>query len=132
VNAKILMASSSVILALGGLAALFAPHELGAALGSPVAGSGIAIQLLGGAYIASALTNWTAKDKPIGGIYSRPLSIGNFVHFIVGTLVLLNRALDGEASAVLIAAVVVYAVFTLAFGRLAFAGGAPVKVGAER
>lgn len=97
-----------------------------------MAGSGIAIQLLGGAYIASALTNWTAKDKPIGGIYSRPLSIGNFVHFIVGTLVLLNRALDGEASAVLIAAVVVYAVFTLAFGRLAFAGGAPVKVGAER
>lgn len=34
-NARILMVGSSVILAIGGLAALFAPHELGAALDAP-------------------------------------------------------------------------------------------------
>jgi len=119
-NTKILMVASSAILAVGGLAALFMPHELAAALEAPVPGSGILIQLLGSAYIAFAITNWIAKDKPIGGIYSRPLSIGNFVHFMVGTLLLLDRVLDGGASIALVAAGAVYAVLTIAFGRLAF------------
>lgn len=131
-NAKILMVASSAILAVSGLAALIAPHELAAALGSPVTGSGIAIQLLGGVYFAFAITNWTAKDKPIGGIYSRPLSLGNFVHFMIGALVLLNRVLAGEISAALVAAGAVYAVLAIGFGRLAFGGSAAVKAGAER
>jgi len=131
-NAKILMVGSSGILAIGGLAALFAPHELAAALDAPIAGSGIAIQLLGTMYLAFAITNWTGKDKPIGGIYSRPLSLGNFVHFMIGTLVLLNRAVDGNAPPALIAVAVVYAVLAVAFGRLAFGGSAAVTAGAGR
>lgn len=131
-NAKLLMMTSSAILAVGGLTALFAPHELAAALGAPIAGSGVPIQLLGSAYFASAIANWTGKDKPIGGIYSRPLSLGNFVHFMIGTLVLLNRVLAGEISAALVAAGAVYAVLAIGFGRLAFGGSAAVKAGAER
>lgn len=131
-NARILMVGSSVILAIGGLAALFAPHELGAALDAPVSGSGIAVQLLGTVYIAFAVTNWIGKDKPIGGIYSRPLSVGNFAHFAIGALVLLNRAMEGDVSTVLIATGAIYAALAAAFARLAFAGSAILGAGVDR
>ena len=132
-NAKLLMMTSSAILAVGGLTALFAPHELAAALGAPIAGSGVPIQLLGSAYFASAIANWTGKDKPIGGIYSRPLSLGNFVHFSIGALVLLNGAVDGSASAALVTACAVYAALAAAFARLAFGGSAAAAgAGADR
>ncbi len=130
-GSKILMIGSSAILAAAGLAALFAPHELAAALDAPVTGSGVVIQLLGSVYLAFAITNWIAKDKPIGGIYSRPLSVGNFVHFIVGALLLLNRVMEGGASTGLVAVAAVYVVLAVAFGRLAFAGSAVVKAGAD-
>jgi len=131
-NARILMVGSSVILAIGGLAALFAPHELGAALDAPVSGSGIAVQLLGTVHIAFAVTNWIGKDKPIGGIYSRPLSVGNFAHFAIGALVLLNRAMEGDVSTVLIATGAIYAALAAAFARLAFAGSAILGARVDR
>jgi hypothetical protein len=39
-------------------------------------------------YFALSLMNWLARSNAIGGIYSRPVSIGNFVHFFVGTITL--------------------------------------------
>nr|MBO2514265.1 hypothetical protein [Gammaproteobacteria bacterium] len=111
---------------------MFAPHELGAALDAPVSGSGIAVQLLGTVYIAFAVTNWIGKDKPIGGIYSRPLSVGNFAHFAIGALVLLNRAMEGDVSTVLIATGAIYAALAAAFARLAFAGSAILGARVDR
>ena len=91
-NTKILMVTSSFALGLAGLAASFAPSELLKTLGSPVAEPlPVLIQLLGGMYVAFAITNWTAKDNMIGGIYSRPLSLGNCVHFVMGSLALAKQ-----------------------------------------
>jgi hypothetical protein len=38
-------------------------------------------------YFSFALMNWTAKDSASGGIYARPVSLGNFAHFFSGTLI---------------------------------------------
>lgn len=132
-NTRILMITSSVALGLAGLAASFAPSELLRALGSPVAEPlPVLIQLLGAMYIAFAITNWTAKDNVIGGIYSRPLSLGNCVHFIVGSLALAKQQFSHDVSTPLIAALVVYAIFAICFAWLVFGYGAACKVAAPK
>jgi hypothetical protein len=120
------MIGSSVCLALGGAACLFAPAEVGAALGMPVA-SPVSVQVLGALYLAAAAANWTAKGAMIGGIYARPLSVANFIHFVVGSVVLL-KALQLEPLNVPYACVVVaYVLFAALFALLLYGriGGLP-------
>jgi hypothetical protein len=128
-NTKILMTASSLALGLAGLAASFAPTELLRVLGSPAAEPlPVLIQLLGGAYLAFAIANWTAKDSLIGGIYARPLSLGNCVHFLTGALALAKQQYSQGASTLLLAALVAYTAFAVGFGWLVFGHGAACKV----
>jgi hypothetical protein len=39
------------------------------------------------------MLNWMARANRIGGIYSRPVAMGNFLHFTMGALVLLGLAM---------------------------------------
>lgn len=129
VNTKVLMTASSLALGLAGVAASFAPAELLRALGSTAAEPMPAlIQLLGATYVAFAIANWTAKDSLIGGIYARPLSLGNCVHFLAGALALAKQQLSHGASAPLLAALIAYTVFAVGFGWLVFARGTACRV----
>ena len=126
------MVTSSVALGLAGLAASFAPAELLRALAAPApAPLPVLIQLLGGLYIAFAITNWTAKDNAIGGIYSRPLSLGNSVHFVTGALALGKQQFSQGVSLPLAVVLVAYTVFAVCFLWLVFGRGAACKVAAE-
>lgn len=130
-NTRILMITCSVALALAGLAASFAPSELLRALGSPDGEPlPVLIQLLGAMYIAFAITNWTAKDNVIGGIYSRPLSLGNCVHFIMGALALAKQQFSHGVSMPLIAVLLAYTIFAICFAWLVFGYGAACQVAA--
>lgn len=130
-NTKILMVASSMALGLAGIAASFAPSELLRALGSPEAEPlPVLIQLLGAMYFAFAMTNWTAKDNIIGGIYSRPLSLGNCIHFIVGSLALAKQQFSHAMSMPLIAVLIVYTIFAICFAWLVFGYGTACKVAA--
>jgi hypothetical protein len=121
VNTKILMRASSLVLGLAGLALLFAPREIVAALGSPgTAAVSVLAQLIGTMYVALALLNWTAKDSPIGGIYARPISLANFAHFFVGTLVLARAQLAQGRQLTAVGVLIGYAVFAILFGWLVF------------
>lgn len=125
------MLVSSVALGLAGIAASFAPSELLRALGSPAAEPlPVLIQLLGAMYVAFAITNWTAKDNIIGGIYSRPLSLGNCVHFNVGSLALAKQQFSHDLSMPLIAILIVYTIFAICFAWLVFGHGTACKVAA--
>ncbi|HEX8293251.1 MAG TPA: hypothetical protein VF570_15930 [Pyrinomonadaceae bacterium] len=128
-NTKILMTASSLALGLAGLAASFAPAELLRASGSPAAEPlPVLVQLLGGAYLAFAIANWTAKDSLIGGIYARPLSLANCVHFLTGALALTKQQLSQGANMPLLGLLVAYTVFAVGFGLLVFGYGAACKV----
>jgi hypothetical protein len=123
-STKTLMIVSSLCLGVAGAFALFAPHELLTALGSPTTNPlPVVIQLLGALYLACAFTNWTAKDSLIGGIYARPTSLGNFTHFTVGALALAKYQLSGESNTLFLAVLIVYAVFAIVFGWLVFVYG---------
>src|SRR5258705_13633681 len=118
-SSKIVMAASAIVLAVLGLAATFLPQEILAALQEPTtAPLPLVIQLLGALYFAFAMLNWTAKDSLIGGIYNRPVAIGNLVHFTVGALALAKGVLAGERGMVVLALAVLYALFAIAFARI--------------
>jgi len=129
VNTRLLMTASSMALGFAGIAASFAPEELLASVGAPaVQPLPVVIQLLGAMYVAFALTNWTAKDSVIGGIYARPVSIGNCAHFVTGALALAKQQTTHGPSTMLMVALAVYAVLALCFTWLVF-GSSPVRLG---
>ena len=120
-NTKILMTTSSLVLGLAGVFALFAPQELLAALN--LQGSDpqpIVIQILGSLYLSLAITNWIAKDSAIGGIFARPTSMGNLTHFTIGVLILAKFLFTNGFHLPLLIALIVYSVFAGVFAWLVF------------
>jgi hypothetical protein len=125
-NTKFLMVASALVLGLAGVAASFAPAELLTAWGAPATGQTVVlVQILGALYFSFALLNWTAKGVMIGGIYARPVALGNFLHFTMGALALAKQGLSRDLGLPIVVALVVYTVFAILFGALVF--GRPRK-----
>jgi hypothetical protein len=125
-STRLVMIVSAVFMGLTGVAASFLPHEVLQYAGEEVNGSlPVVVQLLGALYIGFAMMNWMAKDSLIGGIYNRPLAIGNFVHFLAGALALVKVAVRQPFSTPLVVLTVVYAVLAAGFAYVFFTS--PVK-----
>ena len=124
------MAVSSILMGVAAIASIFAPSELLSSFGLADIAPPVLVQLLGALYFAFAITNWTARHNPIGGIYSRPLALGNFAHFMIGALVLIRPAV-ALPRVPLIFAFAIYLVFALLFGALLFGQG-PVSSTAKK
>ena len=115
------MTTSSLLLALAGAFALFAPDVLLAMLGAPMAEPlSVLVQLMGALYFSMAMMNWTAKDSAIGGIYARPVSVANFSHFLIGTLLLAKIVLSSAFNLSMVLLLAVYATFAILFYWLVF------------
>ena len=116
------MSASAVFTGALGAAASFAPQEILAASGvDPTSVTVILVQVLGALYLAAAMQNWMSRGNTIGGIYSRPLVVGNLVHFMVVAIVLLKALAGGLLRPGLIAAALAYSAFAAAFGFVMFA-----------
>ena len=62
------------------------------------------------------MLNWMAKGTTIGGIYNRPIAIGNFMHYVVGALALVkNVSIIDVHQEIVVTLTVIYAVFALSF-----------------
>jgi hypothetical protein len=126
-NTKILMTVSALLLCIVGIVLSFAPQELAAyfsADGSSL-GNGLILQILGAVYFAFGMINWTAKANLIGGIYSRPIAIGNLTHFTIGALALLKAYSRGQEEIIVLIAAITYTLFAILFGMVFFTH--PVK-----
>jgi len=121
VNTKYLMMASSVFLGLIGVTCSFAPENILKYFSfENNALLVMIIQLLGALYIAFAFLNWTAKANLIGGIYSKPVSLGNTLHFVVGGVAMANYFLKHPDASILIIPVILYAVFAVLFALVLF------------
>ena len=116
-NTKLLMTASAVILGVIGLGLSFIPKEIIEYLNlEPNIISTLAFQLLGAVYLGFGMMNWMAKGSTIGGIYNRPIAIGNFMHFGVGALALIKNVNNIEDNqAIFISLAVLYSIFALTF-----------------
>ena len=74
----------------------------------------------GALYLGFAMLNWMAKDNLIGGIYSRPVAIGNFAHYFILAATLFRLVFAGPLPAILWAVAIVYGIFASWFGWVLF------------
>lgn len=97
-----IMTASAALLAVLGLCCLFIPELVATAVGHP-ARSAAGIQLAAGGALGIAMMNWMARGGTLGGIYGRPVIVGNFVAAGILTLVLLSAQLSAPTIAGLVA-----------------------------
>ena len=117
---RVLVMASAAFLAILGITGLFLPEELLNFVGSqPDTQTIILTQVAAAAYLGFAALNWTARGSVIGGIYSRPLTLGNLLHFAV-VAVTLTKASIATSVPGLVPAAVAYAIFAIWYGAALF------------
>lgn len=122
-STRTLMAASAVFMALVGLGAAFYPDEILQHLGYSAEGLGVVlVKVLGGLYLGFAILNWMARHNPIGGIYSRPVAMANFVHFLAVALTFVRHLPDTAFVTEYAVAGGANGVFAAGFGWLMFCG----------
>jgi len=121
---RALLAASAVFLAITGLAALFAPDEILRAANVP--SSPLLpplVQVCAALLLGFAMTNWMVKGSRVGGIYNRPIAVGNLLHFAVGAITLDRFALRGHEAWPVIVLAAIYTLFAVGFGLVVFGRG---------
>ena len=118
-NTKLLMTISAFILGVAGIILSFIPQEVSHFL-SMTESTPIVFQILGALYFGFAMLNWTAKANLIGGIYSKPVAIGNFTHFLIGGFALIKLLPDNTSGISIWACAILYSIFALLFGYVLF------------
>ena len=117
-------------MAVAGLALTFAPAEIVSAFaGTTIPALTVLVQLTGALYVGFALLDWMARESTIGGIYNRPLALGNFTHFLVGALALLKMASRTPHWTAGWIAAAVYSLLAIGFGAVLF--GSPRTTAAQ-
>lgn len=114
-NTRLLLSASAIVMAAAGIAGTFLPQELLRAIGAePVGLLPLLVQLLAALLFAFGMANWVARGSLMGGIYNRPLALGNLTHFTIGALALLKAALSAR-DAVTWTLSAVYTLFAIGF-----------------
>ena len=132
-NTKLLLTTSALVLGALGILGTFMPHEVLTWTGIARTGAApLLVQLLAALLFAFAMINWTARGSLLGGIYNRPIAIGNMTHFLIGALALVKETAAGERNVAGIVLTVVYSVFAVAFIAAFFRSPVNVSSGAAR
>jgi hypothetical protein len=111
------MAACAVTLGVAGAILIFAPEWALLNLGIDSSPTSLLLaQVTGGLYFGYGIVNWMAKHNLIGGIYNRPLALGNFTHFfIVGLSVVKALISNRELPKTIWVAGAMYIIFGLLF-----------------
>ena len=120
-KSKIVLTTSALFLGILGVVLDFLPQETAAALGlgmEPMAV--LLLQVLAAALLGMGFMNWLSRGNPMGGIYSRPLALQNFLFFGVGAIPLDRAVLHLEPKLAVQLAACIFTVFAVAFGWLMF------------
>ncbi len=124
-NTKLLMTTSAFVLGAAGILLTFMPEEVANFL-HLTDGTTIQFQILGALYFGFAMLNWTAKANIIGGIYGKPVCLGNFTHFAIGGLSLIKLVVHNFGNGILICAIL-YFLFAILFGYVLFTTPSSIK-----
>lgn len=125
-NTKLLMTASALLMGVTGILLTFIPQGISTYLALP-GSSTILLQLFGALYFGFAMLNWTGKANITGGIYSKPVTIGNFTHFFIGAFALVKVATTTTGLTWVWIATTLYFIFAVLFGYLVFTAPALKK-----
>ncbi len=122
-NTKTLMIISAVFLAVNGFLFTFFPNEIAVLLLGINSDNYIFIlilQILGALYLGFSILNWVSKTSLIGGIYNKPLLIGNLLHFFTASMALIKLTPAFYDHQLIFSYTIIYSLFTLSFGYVFF------------
>ena len=116
-NTKILMTSSAIFMAIIGILFSFLPNEIVVYLNiEPNIITILFLKIMSALYLGFGILNWMAKGTLIGGIYNRPIAIGNLMHFGVGAIALVKVVSNIQThSEIVIFLTAFYIIFTILF-----------------
>lgn len=119
---KTIMISSAVFNALLGVLFTFIPQETGAYIGTAeqTATDLVLMQILGAALIGIAMTNYMSRGAVLGGIYGKPLLLGNLVYHLASGLALLKFAFNSGEWILFGIPALLYLILTTGFIKLNF------------
>ena len=111
------MTSSALFCAIIGILLSFLPNEIAEYLSvEPTIITILFLKILSALYLGFGILNWMAKGTLIGGIYNRPIAIGNLMHFGVGAIALVKVISNIQThSEIIIFLTVFYVIFALLF-----------------
>jgi len=111
------MATSAIFMGLVGLLLSFLPNEIANYFNIEATIITILfLKILSALYLAFGFLNWMAKGTLIGGIYNRPIAIGNLMHFGVGAIALVKVVSKVQVhSEIIILLTVIYVVLAILF-----------------
>jgi len=119
-NTKILMTASALFLGIIGILLSFFPQEITIYLNIDTNLISILfLQILSSLYLGFGILNWMAKSNLIGGIYSRPLAIGNLMHFGVSAIAFIKITFKIQTNfEFILALTIIYSIFALCFAYI--------------
>ena len=114
------MILSALFLALLGILTSYFPDKVLETHGTvPDNATLLLVQMMGATYLGFALLNWLARGVLIGGIYARPIAVGNFLHFAM-VAVMLTKAAITHGVTQLATSAAVFSAFAIWFGIVLF------------
>jgi len=120
-NTKALMIISAIFLAINGFGFTFFPNEIASLLINTDNYILILIlQILGALYLGFSILNWTSKSSLIGGIYNKPILMGNLLHFFTASMTLIKLNQGFQDNQLIFSYTIIYSLFTLSFGYVFF------------
>ena len=74
------------------------------------------MNILSALYLGFGILNWMAKGTLIGGIYNKPIAIGNLMHFGVGAIALIKVISSIQThTGIIIVLTAIYLIFAILF-----------------
>ncbi len=129
-NTKLLLSLCASYFGIIGSVLLFFPQEISGILESDSNNSTV-LEHMGALYYGFAMVNWMSKGIRIGGIYNRPLAIGNFAYFAISSVTIIKFVLGRDADWIVLLLAVVQCSLTIIFGTLIFTSQSASEVTAK-
>ena len=126
------MTAAAVAMGGAGVLLQFAPVETITWLGARAdAVTSLLGQVAGALLLGFAMLNWMTRRARMGGIYARPLVMGNLLHFVSGGLALLKAASAATLPGLWVVTAV-YGAFAVAFTLVLMTHPADTGIAATR
>ena len=118
---KTLMIISAIFLAINGFGFTFFPNEIaGLLINTDNYILILILQILGALYLGFSILNWMSKSSLIGGIYNKPILMGNLLHFFTASMTLIKLNQGFQDNQIIFSYTIIYSLFTLSFGYVFF------------
>lgn len=115
------MITSGFLNGILGILFTFLPQEAGRFLATASPASAVLfIQLLGAALFAIGLMNYMGRNAILGGIYGKPILLGNMVFHFIAALELIRYVFNSHAIEILWIPAILYAFLAAGFIKLNF------------